>query len=137
MAKSLNPFLMFEGAAEEAMTFYMSLFDDSEITSIQKYAGDDGGPAGTIKHAAFTLGGREFQCSDSPIEHGFTFTPSTSIFVECDDIGELERLFTALSDGGSVMMPLDNYGFSERFAWVADRFGVSWQLNLGGTGETM
>ena len=53
-----------------------------------------------------------------------------SIFVDCDSRSELERVFAALSDGGEVFMPLDNYRFSEAFGWVIDRFGVSWQVNL-------
>jgi predicted 3-demethylubiquinone-9 3-methyltransferase (glyoxalase superfamily) len=53
-----------------------------------------------------------------------------SLFVDCDSVEELAHLFARLSDGGSVLMPPDDYGFSQRFAWVADRFGVSWQLNL-------
>jgi predicted 3-demethylubiquinone-9 3-methyltransferase (glyoxalase superfamily) len=69
-------------------------------------------------------------CSDSPIKHGFTFTPSNSTFVEFDSVAELERVFGLLSEGGQVLMPLGNYGFSERFGWVNDRFGVSWQLNF-------
>ena len=57
-------------------------------------------------------------------------TPSFSIFVDVDDEADLERLFAALGDGGSVMMPRGDYGFSRQFAWVSDRYGVSWQLNL-------
>ena len=53
-----------------------------------------------------------------------------SLFVECEDDAELSRVFAVLSEGGQVLMPLDDYGFSTRFGWVADRFGVSWQLNL-------
>jgi predicted 3-demethylubiquinone-9 3-methyltransferase (glyoxalase superfamily) len=68
--------------------------------------------------------------SDSPVKHAFDFTPSLSFFVDCTSDEEQRRLFAELSDGGAVMMPLDDYGFSKRFAWVADRFGVSWQLNL-------
>ena len=78
----------------------------------------------------FTLCGREFMCSDSPIEHGFSFTPSSSTFVDFDSAAELERVFDVLSEGGQILMPLDNYGFSRRFGWLNDRFGVSWQLNL-------
>ena len=69
-------------------------------------------------------------CIDSHVKHSFTFTPSISIFVECADEIEQQRAFTQLAEGGSVLMPLDNYGFSARFGWVNDRFGVSWQLNL-------
>ena len=76
------------------------------------------------------MAGREFSASDSGREHPFTFTPSMSIFVDCENPAELERIFAALSEGGQVLMPLDNYGFSRRFGWTNDRFGVSWQLNL-------
>jgi predicted 3-demethylubiquinone-9 3-methyltransferase (glyoxalase superfamily) len=58
------------------------------------------------------------------------FTPAVSIHIDCEDLQEIGRLFTALSETGEVLMPLDNYGFSEKFGWVSDRFGVSWQLNL-------
>jgi predicted 3-demethylubiquinone-9 3-methyltransferase (glyoxalase superfamily) len=71
-------------------------------------------------------------CSDSPVKHGFSFTPSSSTFVDFDSPAELERVFGLLSEGGQVLTPLANYGFSERFGWLNDRFGVSWQLNLAG-----
>ena len=60
----------------------------------------------------------------------FTFTPSVSLFVDCADEEEFDRAFGTLSEGGSVLMPPDNYGFSTKFVWLNDRFGVSWQLNL-------
>ena len=62
--------------------------------------------------------------------HGFTFTPSFSVWIETESTEELERPFTALAEGGAQLMPLGDYGFSRRFGWVNDRFGVSWQLNL-------
>ena len=62
--------------------------------------------------------------------HEFSFTPSFSIWVVTESGDELERLFAALADGGTQLMPLDSYGFSARFGWCNDRFGVSWQLNL-------
>lgn len=68
--------------------------------------------------------------TESPIKHPFDFTPAVSLFVDFDSAEELDRVFAALSEGGFVMMPLDNYGFSERFAFIQDRYGVSWQLNL-------
>ena len=64
------------------------------------------------------------------MKHAFTFTPSISLFVECESEAEMDATFSRLSDGGGVLMPLDNYGFSTRFGWLTDRFGVSWQLNL-------
>jgi len=62
--------------------------------------------------------------------HEFTFTPAVSLFVQCEDEAELDRLHAALSEGGGELMPPGDYGFSRKFTWVNDRFGVSWQLNL-------
>ena len=128
MAKNIRTHLMFDGLAEEAMNFYVGLFPQSSVQGVNYYT--EGENEGKIYHASFSLGGREFICIDSPIEHGFGFTPAISIFVDCDSVEELEQVFTALAEGGSVLMPLDDYGFSSRFGWVSDRFGVSWQINL-------
>jgi len=128
-----KPFLMFQGGtAQAALDLYFATFPDSRIVKVERYAAGEPGAAGTIKVAAFTLCGREFMCSDSPIKHGFTFTPSSSTFVDFDSLAELERVYAALMDGGQALMPLDNYGFSMRFGWLNDRFGVSWQLNFAG-----
>jgi predicted 3-demethylubiquinone-9 3-methyltransferase (glyoxalase superfamily) len=64
------------------------------------------------------------------MKHDFGFTPSFSLFVTCESEEHIQRLTTALGDGGRELMPLNNYGFSRLFAWVNDRFGVSWQLIL-------
>ena len=80
--------------------------------------------------ALFTVGGQTVMCFDSPVQHQFTFTPAVSLFVQCESEEELRHLAAALGEGGGVLMPLNNYGFSRLFAWVSDRFGVSWQLNL-------
>ena len=127
---TIQPFLMFEGRAEEAMTFYVSLFPDAAVTDIVRYGPGQPGKEGTVLRAAFTLAGRSVMCIDSPAKHAFTFTPAFSFFVDCDSEDELRRLADALGEGGGVMMPLDNYGFSRLFTWISDRFGVSWQLNL-------
>ncbi|MCF3943816.1 VOC family protein [Oceanobacillus alkalisoli] len=128
----VTPFLMFQdGKAEEAMNFYTSLIKDSEITSITRYgANESDGDEGTVMQANFTLKGQEFMCIDSNIEHQFSFTPSFSIFVDCDTEEELTNLYEKLLEGGQALMPLDNYGFSRKFGWINDRFGVSWQINL-------
>lgn len=126
-----RPFLMFQdGNAQAALDLYFATFPDSDMVRAERYAEGEPGPVGTIKVAVFTLCGREFMCSDSPVRHKFSFTPSSSTFVEFDSVAELERVFAALSEGGGVLMPLGNYGFSQRFGWVNDRFGVSWQLNF-------
>ena len=130
MARSITPFLMFEGAAEEAMRFYVSLFAHSEIQQIEHYKSGEMGPEGTVKRADFTLAGQPVICIDSPAKHAFTFTPSVSLFVECQDEAEFDAAFAQLADDGKLLMPPDNYGFSRKFGWLNDRFGVSWQLNL-------
>lgn len=119
------------GKAEEAMKLYTSLFKNSEIKSIDYWEKDAaGGQEGLIKRATFSIDGQEYMVSENTMEHGFTFTPAISIFVECDTEDEQAMLFEKLSENGKVMMPLDNYGFSKKFGWVADVYGVSWQLNL-------
>ena len=131
MTTTARPFLMFQdGVAQAALDLYFATFPDSRMVRVEHYAKGEPGPVGTIKVAVFTLCGREFMCSDSPIKHTFSFTPSSSTFVEFDSAAELERVFGVLSNSGEVLMPLDNYGFSQRFGWVNDRFGVSWQLNF-------
>jgi predicted 3-demethylubiquinone-9 3-methyltransferase (glyoxalase superfamily) len=121
------------GKAEEAMDLYISLFENSRILEIERYGADEGEREGTVKVASFSLAGQEFMAMDSGREHAFTFTPATSIVVNCVTEGELDHLFTRLSDGGTVLMPLQEYPFSDKFAWLNDRYGVSWQLNLGRT----
>ncbi|MGW4437947.1 VOC family protein [Streptomyces sp. NPDC004596] len=129
-SQKITTFLMFEGNAEEAMTFYTSLFDDAEIVSITRYGADGPGADGSVRHATFSLAGEQIMCIDSPVRHGFTFTPAVSLFVQCADEAEIDRLYAALVEQGAALMPLGNHGFSAKFGWVNDRFGVSWQLNL-------
>lgn len=112
------------------MGFYVSLFDDAEIVSITRYGAEGPGAEGSVQHATFSLAGQEFMCIDSPARHEFTFTPAISLFVQCADEAEIDRLYAALGQQGAELMPLGDYGFSRKFGWVNDRFGVSWQLNL-------
>ena len=127
----VTPFLMFQdGKAEEAMNYYTSLINDSEITSIVRYGAEEAGDEGTVMQATFTLKGQEFMCIDSNIAHQFTFTPSFSIYVTCDTGEEIDGLYKQLIEGGQALMPIGDYGFSQKFGWLNDRFGVSWQLNL-------
>ena len=116
--------------AEQAMNFYLELFDNSKIVNIKRWGKDGPGKEGTIMHAIFSLNGNLFMCSDSPPIHDWDFTPAVSNYVECKAENEIERLFTKLSENGEIMMPLNNYGFSQKFGFVEDQFGVSWQLNL-------
>lgn len=132
--KSIKTSLMFvgeqAGKAEEAIKFYTSLFPGSEIIDLQRYEAGEHEPEGSAKMARFTINGTEFMALDSHLDHQFTFTPSMSLYVECESMSEIEKAFRALAEGGSELMPLDNYGFSQKFGWLNDRYGVSWQLNL-------
>jgi predicted 3-demethylubiquinone-9 3-methyltransferase (glyoxalase superfamily) len=127
---NIHPFLMFEGKAEEAMRFYVSLIPGSEILEIVRYGPGQPGPEGSVMKAAASISGQTVLCTDSFVKHNFTFTPAISLFVQCDSEAELARISSALADGGAVLTPVGNYGFSRLFAWVNDRFGVSWQLNF-------
>ncbi|MBW5484780.1 VOC family protein [Streptomyces bambusae] len=128
--QKITTFLMFEGKAEEAMTFYLTLFDDAEVIDITRYGPEGPGAEDTVQHATFSLAGQRFMCIDSYVQHAFGFTPALSLFVQCDSEAELMRLYEALGEQGQELMPVGDYGFSPKFAWVNDRFGVSWQLNL-------
>jgi len=131
VAQELRTFLTFQGGvAAAALDLYRDVFDDFELIEIERYGRGDGPPEGSVKIAKFRLAGSSFSCADSPIRHQWGFTPAVSLWIECTDSNEQDRLFDALGDGGNVYMPLDDYGFSTRFGWVGDRFGVTWQLNL-------
>lgn len=118
------PYLWFDNDAEEAVHFYVSLFDDSEITWIQKLEGTPSGDnASTL---LFTLADQSL----GAINGGpyFEFNPSTSLFVMCDSPEEARELWKKLSEGGKELMPLQKYPFSNLYGWVEDRFGLSWQV---------
>lgn len=119
---------MFTGEAEEAAGFYRSLFPDAELERLRRFKAGESGTEGKVREAVLVMDSHRLILFDSPVKHQFTFTPSTSIFVECETGEEVERLAAALSDGGQVLMPLDSYDFAVRYAWVNDRYGVSWQL---------
>lgn len=129
MAK-VKTHIMFQGGAEQAVDLYSSVFTDFQVRDLERY--DEGEPvaAGAFKLAEVSFAGHELLIFDSPPMHQFTFTPSMSLYVDFETQDELETAFGKLSEGGEVMMPLNDYGFSQRFGWVVDRFGVSWQLNL-------
>ena len=130
--QKITTFLMFTGQAEEAMKLYTSLFKQSEILNITRYGANESGAEGTVQHATFSLNSQEFMCIDSSAVHAFTFTPSISLYVRCETEDEIDRVFAVLADGGQILMPLDQYPFSQKFGWLSDRFGVSWQLSLEG-----
>lgn len=130
MTDTVRPFLMFQGGvASAALDFYRSLFPDAKIDAIERYGAEGPGPEGTIKIARFTIGGQSVSCSDSFVKHAFGFTPSFSFFVDVESEDRVRQLAERLKEGGGELMPAGNYGFSTLFAWVNDRFGVSWQIN--------
>ncbi|PFA67133.1 hypothetical protein CN378_12215 [Bacillus sp. AFS015802] len=127
--QKITTFFMFNGKAQEAMTFYTSIFENSEIINMMHH--EDG----TVLHATFMLKGQTYMAIDNAnrIEH--PFSPAMSLFVSCDSEEEIDRLYDKLSINGSILMALEESPFSEKFAWVVDRFGVSWQLNLSKSNE--
>ncbi|GLS39691.1 VOC family protein [Mesorhizobium tianshanense] len=129
--KSVTPFLMFEGKAEEAMALYCETIPGSSVLDVTRYGPGEDRPEGTVKLARLSIGGGlDVMVYNSPVHHAFTFTPSVSLYVDCSTEAELNGIVTALAKDGAFLMPPDNYGFSRRFAWLNDRFGVSWQINL-------
>jgi len=131
MKNQIATFFTFQNNnAENAMNFYVELFDNSKIINVQRWGKEAPGEEGKIMHATFKLNGKLFMCSDSPPIHDWDFSPAVSNYIDCENVSEIERLFSKLSENGKVTMPLNNYGFSQKFGWVIDQFGISWQLNL-------
>jgi predicted 3-demethylubiquinone-9 3-methyltransferase (glyoxalase superfamily) len=126
--QKITPFLWFDGKAEEAMNFYTSIFKNSKIGRINHYGEAGPGPKGTVMSVTFQLEGQDFYALNGGPE--FSFTPAVSFFVNCETQEEIDGLWKNLSEGGTVLMELNKYLFSEKFGWVLDQFGVSWQLNL-------
>ena len=123
MITAAAPFLMFTGRCEEALTFYAATLPECRLVSLDRK------PDGTVAMARLAVAGLEIMANDSPPVHAFDFTPSTSTFLTVETVEEVDALAEALGAGGTLLMPPDDYGFSRRFAWAQDRFGVSWQVN--------
>jgi len=115
--QKVTPFLSFDGQAEEAARFYVSLLPDSRIEKITRSPIDtQGGEAGTVLVVEFTLGGMRYIALNTP---GFTFTEAVSFMISCEDQAETDRLWEALTaDGGSEIA----------CGWLKDRWGVFWQI---------
>ncbi len=118
------PFLMFQGQCEEALIFYAATVPETRFLSLDRHPDGKG-----VAMARLAVAGLEIMANDSPPVHDFDFTPSTSIFLTVDRTEDVDRLTGALGEGGKTLMPPGNYGFSRRFGWAQDRFGVSWQIN--------
>jgi len=129
--QKIVPFLWFDSQAEEAAQFYTSLFDNSRILARSYYGEAGPAPAGTLMTISFQLEGETFTAlNGGPV---FKFTPAISFFVTCRTGQEVDALWGRLSENGKVLMELQKYPFSQKFGWVADRYGLSWQLHLTGT----
>ncbi len=96
--QKITTFLMFQdGNAEEAMNFYISLFDDSEIVNVTRYGANEVGKEGSLMHAIFSLNGQAYMCIDSYVKHEFTLTPAMSLYIKCDTKEEIDKAFEKLS----------------------------------------
>lgn len=115
--------------AEEAVNFYAAVFPDAKITDIVYNPLDTpSGETGTVLTANFILAGQEFMVLNGGSES--KLNPSVSFMVHCDTAAEVEALWNKLSDGGKALMPPDKYPFSDKYGWVQDKYGISWQLIL-------
>ena len=112
------------------MNFYVNVFKNAKIIQVKYWGELIPNMADKIMQACFDIDGNIFMCSDSPAIHDWNFTPAVSNFIECENESEIIELYTKLSLEGKVMMDLANHVFSKKFAFIEDRFGVSWQLNL-------
>jgi predicted 3-demethylubiquinone-9 3-methyltransferase (glyoxalase superfamily) len=114
--QKITPFLWFDGRAEEAMTFYTSVFKNSKVVSISRYGDAGPAPKGTVMTTTFELDGQRFiALNGGPL---FTFSPAISFFVSCETQAEVDELWDRLVEGGEP----------QRCGWLKDKFGVSWQI---------
>lgn len=114
--QKITPFLWFDGKAEEAMNFYVSIFKNSKIGRVTRYGEGGPGPKGSVMSATFHLEGQEFFALNGGPQ--FTFTPAISFFVNCETQEEVDELWEKLSAGGK----------KERCGWLKDKYGLSWQI---------
>jgi predicted 3-demethylubiquinone-9 3-methyltransferase (glyoxalase superfamily) len=117
MENQIYPCLWFDGNAKLAAEFYCSVFDNSRIASENPLV------------VVILSSGQKFMCLNGGPE--FKPNPSISFYILCETINEIETAWNKLLDGGNVLMPLDKYDWSEKYGWVQDKFGISWQLAFG------
>jgi predicted 3-demethylubiquinone-9 3-methyltransferase (glyoxalase superfamily) len=125
--RKITPHLWFDKQAREAAEFYISLFPGSKITNVTTLSGT---PSGDCDIVSFELAGLPFMAiSAGPL---FKFNPSVSFHIRCGTKEEVDAIWEQLSPGGTVLMPLDTYPFSARYGWLADKYGLSWQVIYAG-----
>ena len=122
MNNIIYPCLWFNGKAKEAAEYYCNVFNDSFITSENQVV------------VTFESAGQKFMCLNGGPE--YTFNPSISFYVICESEAEISRLWKSLLEGGSVLMELDKYEWSNKYGWLQDKYGVTWQLSFGGMEKT-
>lgn len=131
--QKITPHLWFDNQAKEAAEFYTSLFDNSDIGTITRYGNEGydihGQPEGNIMTVDFKIAGQQFIALNGGPH--FRFTPAISFYVTCETEEEVDDLWQKLSEGGTEMMPLDQYDWSEKYGWTADKYGLTWQISLG------
>ncbi len=125
----ITPFLWFDSNAEEAMSLYVSLFKNSKVVEIARFTEAGPGPKGSPMTVSVDLEGLRLVGLNGGPE--YKHTPAISLFVNCATPEELDTIWTGLAEGGTVLMELGEYPFSPKFGWLSDKYGVSWQLNLG------
>ncbi len=128
--KQISTCLWFDDQAEEAANFYVSIFENGDILDITPYLVETPSdkPIGSVMTVDFKLEGQTFTALNGGPH--FTPNPSISFFINCQTEEEVDRLWEELSDGGTPLMPLDSYPFSDKYGWVQDQYGISWQLIL-------
>lgn len=127
-SQKITPFLWFNGKAEEALNFYTTVFPNTEITQLKKWGEGTPIPADQINAGSILIEGFCLNAFDAgPM---FQLNPSISFFVHCDTVEEVEKCWQKLAESGNALMPLDTYPFSEKYGWIVDKFGISWQIIL-------
>ncbi len=129
---TIAPCLWFDDQAEAAADLYTGIFPDSSVTAIARYPSSFDNPSGKPRGSVMTV---DFELAGSPFTAlnggpGFTINPTISFFAHTGTVEETERIAAALGDGGMYLMELAEYPWSPRYAWVQDRYGVSWQVML-------
>ena len=130
--QKITTFLWFDNQTEDAVNFYTTVFENSKIINTTRYSPEGaqatGMPENSVMTMEFQIEGQDFVAlNGGPV---FKITPTISFFVNCKTVQEINRLWKKLSVGGNVMMELDTYPFAEKYGWIQDKFGVSWQLIL-------